>query len=267
MAHYAIGDIQGCFHTFTRLLHKIDFNRSTDTLWLTGDIVNRGDASLQTLRFVKDNTDCIHTILGNHDLHLLSIIYGKNKPKKGDTIDDILNAPDCRVLADWLRRQPLMRCRHKYLMVHAGLLPQWTGKQALSLASEVESVLQSNDCRKFFAQMYGNSPNRWHKSLKGMDRLRLITNVMTRMRVISKNNKLDFDFKSVYGDIPDNRQAWFDAPNRRHSNDTIIFGHWSALGLHIDKNVIGLDTGAVWGGELTAINLDTLEVFQVSARQ
>ena len=267
MAHYAIGDIQGCFTLLTRLLHKINFNRSTDTLWLTGDIVNRGDASLQTLRFVKQHEDCIHTVLGNHDLHLLSVYYGKSRPKKGDTIDDILKADDKNSLIDWLRHQPLMLKKNNYLMVHAGLLPQWTGKEALSLAGEVQDALQSGNCRKFFAQMYGDTPNRWHKSLKGMDRLRLITNVMTRMRVISKNNKLDFNFKSVYGDMPNNRQAWFDAPCRRHSDDTIIFGHWSALGLHIDKNVIGLDTGAVWGGELTAINLDTLEIYQVSAKQ
>lgn len=265
MARYAIGDVQGCFDELEQLLSKIGFCYGTDTLWLTGDIVNRGPKSLDVLRFVMRHENCMQIVLGNHDLHLLAVAYSSGRLKKGDTLDDILNAADSKIMLDWLRHQPLMVAENEFLMVHAGLLPQWSAQEALSLAQEVENVLSSEDYREFFAQMYGNKPARYRPNLRGMERLRLILNVMTRIRAITPDNKLDFDFKSTYADLPDNLLAWFDAENRRYADHTVIFGHWSALGLYMDNNVIGLDTGALWGGALTAINLDTRAITQVKS--
>lgn len=266
MAHYAIGDVQGCFDELQLLLFKIGFNYGTDTLWLTGDIVNRGPKSLETIRFVKKHADCMQTILGNHDLNLLAIAYGAGEQKKGDTIDEILKADDRQILLDWLRRQPLLIRQNDYLLVHAGLLAQWNADTALSLAADVESAIGGCDYRTVFNNMYGNKPARYKPDLSGMNRIRLIMNAMTRMRVISKqNNKLDFDFKSSYENIPENLCAWFDAENRQHLDYTVIFGHWSALGLYQNNNVICLDTGALWGGKLTAINLSNQEIIQVDA--
>ena len=266
MAHYAIGDIQGCFDVFQKLLAEIGFSPSRDILWLTGDIVNRGPQSLATLRFVMQNEECMHTVLGNHDLHLLAVAEGAGRLKKNDTIDDILSAPDRDILLHKLRFRPLIIGDTKRLTVHAGLLPEWTTEQAFALAHEAEDVLRSDDYSHFLHNMYGNKPARWRESLSGFERIRLILNVMTRMRVIDKNHKLDFDFKSVYEEIPENLTAWFDVKHRSYEKTTVIFGHWSALGLYRNKNVIGLDTGALWGGELTAINLDTGEITQVSNR-
>ncbi|MBR6027024.1 MAG: symmetrical bis(5'-nucleosyl)-tetraphosphatase [Neisseriaceae bacterium] len=263
MAHYVIGDVQGCFDELQLLLQKIDFNYGSDTLWLTGDIVNRGPKSLATIRFVMLHDDCIQTVLGNHDLHLLAVAFGEGRVKKGDTINDILQADDKKILLDWLRRQPLMIRKDKNLLVHAGLLPQWSANEALSLASDVEIAISGSAYRKVFANMYGNKPARYRPELQGMDRLRLIMNVMTRMRIITDRNKLDFDFKATYEDIPEGLCAWFDAKNRRHADHTVIFGHWSALGLYQKNNVICLDTGALWGGALTALNLDSGEIIQV----
>lgn len=266
MAHYAVGDIQGCFDELQLLLRKIGFQYGKDTLWLTGDVVNRGPKSLEALRFVMQHEDCMQMVLGNHDLHLLAVACGAGRLKKGDTLDDILNAADSKIMLDWLRHQPLMVADGDYLLVHAGLLPQWSAQEALHLAAEVEAAISGAAYREVFLQMYGNKPARFRADLQGMDRLRLVMNVMTRMRAITLDNKLDFDFKSTYADLPLDLQAWFDAEDRRYDDFTVVFGHWSALGLYRDKNVIGLDTGAVWGGALTAVNLETQEVVQVESQ-
>lgn len=262
MAHYAIGDLQGCYAELTHLLNQIAFNHGTDTLWLVGDIVNRGTQSLACLQFCLQHESSVQIVLGNHDLHLLALAHGFGKLKRGDTVQDILQHPKANTMLDWLRQQPLMRHNNHYALVHAGILPNWTIAQAADLAAEVEHELRGNQARNFFANMYGNTAQ-WSPQLTGYDRLRFITNVFTRMRVLQPENILDFDFKSVYDEIESPNYAWFDAPNRQHLSHQIVFGHWSALGLLQKKQVIALDTGALWGGQLTAINLDTHQISQV----
>ncbi|QEY26567.1 symmetrical bis(5'-nucleosyl)-tetraphosphatase [Neisseria zalophi] len=269
MAHYAIGDVQGCFQELTALLNKIDFNHGKDTLWLTGDIVNRGPQSLETLQFVMQHESSIRTILGNHDLHLLAVSYGYGEIKRGDTILPILEHPKSKKMLDWLQSQPLLIHGENHVLVHAGLLPQWDISQAESLAREVETVLQGNDkkAKNYFSHMYGNKPRTWKSDLSGYDRLRMITNVFTRMRAITiDKNKLDYDFKAGLDKMPKDLCAWFEAPNRQHLSHTIVFGHWSALGYLNQYQVISLDTGALWGGKLTAINLETNEITQVPSQ-
>lgn len=263
MAHYAIGDLQGCFSQLQQLLQQIGFSHSRDTLWLTGDIVNRGPQSLECLQFCMENEASVHTVLGNHDLHLLALMHGHGKLKRGDTLTPILNHPEADRIKHWLLHQPLLRQSGQYLLVHAGLLPQWTAGQAAGLAREVENVLQSDQAEAYFANMYGNRPDSWNEQLTGYERLRLITNVFTRMRALTFDNALDYDFKSTPADMPSHLRAWFEAPGRRHTDHTIVFGHWSALGYLDDKHVIALDTGALWGGSLTAVDLAGKTVSQV----
>ena len=261
MAQYVIGDIQGCLAEFQNLLTILDFNPGTDTLWLTGDLVNRGPQSLATLRLIKQHDGCMQTILGNHDLHLLALHYGYGKLKRADTISDILNAPDRKELIDWLCQQPLYRQQKDYVLVHAGIWPEWTCAQAQLLAQEVETVLQHKPAH-FFAHMYGNQPVLWNKHISGDERLRFITNCFTRMRAITDHDTLDFDYKGTLDDMPAHYLPWFKAPNRRNIDKTILFGHWSALGLYEADNVVCVDTGALWGGSLTAFNLDDRSVVQ-----
>ncbi|MDO5059967.1 MAG: symmetrical bis(5'-nucleosyl)-tetraphosphatase [Neisseria sp.] len=254
MAHYAIGDLQGCYHELTALLKLIGFEHGRDTLWLTGDIVNRGPKSLECLEFCMRHENSVQIVLGNHDLHLLALFYGFGKQKRGDTLSDILNHPQAAKMRDWLRAQPLMRQQEDKVLVHAGLLPQWSIDLADSLAAEVEDALH-NHPQAYFSAMYGNKPAAWSHILSGEERLRLITNVFTRMRALNADNSLDYDFKSTLAEMPPELHAWFDSPERQHEGHTIVFGHWSALGYYNDKGVIGLDTGALWGGSLTAIDL------------
>lgn len=265
MAHYAIGDIQGCYDELAVLLKKIDFNHGTDTLWLTGDIVNRGPKSLESLQFAMRHEDSVQIILGNHDLHLLAVGYGHGTTKRSDTIAPILNHPDSRKMLDWLRHQPLMVRAEKHVMVHAGILPQWSIDQAESLAREAEAELQGAKYEKFFAKMYGNKPSAWQDNLSGYSRLRFIVNAFSRMRALTFTNELDFDFKSTLDKMPMYLRPWFKAPDRQNLSHKIVFGHWSSLGYVNDYNIIALDTGALWGGELTAINLDTEAVTQIAA--
>ncbi|MFC3873568.1 symmetrical bis(5'-nucleosyl)-tetraphosphatase [Neisseria musculi] len=267
MAHYAIGDIQGCYDEFTTLLATIGFNHGTDTLWLTGDIVNRGPKSLEALQFAIKHESSIQTVLGNHDLHLLAVSYGFGKLKRGDTISPILNHPDSKKMLGWLQAQPLLVQNATHVLVHAGLLPKWDIEKAAGLAREVESELQRSKARNYFANMYGNRPHRWKNTLEGYDRLRMITNVFTRMRAITRNkHKLDYEFKSCPDEMPENLIPWFQAADRRHLSHTVVFGHWSALGYINNHRVIALDTGALWGGQLTSINLATGETAQVSSQ-
>jgi bis(5'-nucleosyl)-tetraphosphatase (symmetrical) len=263
MAIYAVGDIQGCYTELVRLLEKIRFDPTSDKLWLVGDLVNRGADSLQVLRLVKSLGDSAITVLGNHDLHLLAVAYGQGRLHRGDTLDEILNAPDREELLTWLRHQRLLHVEGEFVLVHAGLLPAWTVAQANSLACEVESALQGADFVDFLAHMYGNQPNAWDDALTGYKRLRVITNALTRMRICTERGKMEFDFKAEQQNIPEGYRPWFDIAGRASSNATVIFGHWSALGLMIKPNAVALDTGCLWGGPLTAIRLDDREIIQV----
>lgn len=263
MATYAIGDVQGCFHAFEQLLNKIGFKPKHDKIWLVGDMVNRGAGSLEMLRWCFAHQNISQVVLGNHDLHALVVAHGIVKAHKHDTLTALLDAPDATELLDWLRRQPLMVQKGSYAMVHAGLLPQWTIKQALSYANEVEQALQSEGYIDFLKVMYGNTPNHWDDNLTGFDRLRVITNAMTRLRVCNQAGEMDFAFKGELHNIPPNYWPWFDVPNRQNLDHHIVFGHWSALGLQHRNNVHALDTGCLWGGQLTAMALDTKSITQV----
>ena len=269
MATYAIGDIQGCYHAFTTLLGRLKFNPKCDKLWLVGDLINRGSGSLEVLRWCYKHQNCIKTVLGNHDLHALVVAHGLKKANKSDTLQALLDAPDSEALLTWLRHQPLMvadenHVGESYIMVHAGLLPQWTIAVALSYASEVECALQADSYLDFLANMYGNFPNQWQADLTAYDRLRVITNAMTRMRICTEEGEMEFAFKGELQDIPTGYFPWFDAPNRQSQTSQIICGHWSALGLRQRNNIYALDTGCLWGGQLTAMCLDTHTITQVN---
>lgn len=264
MATYAIGDIQGCYQAFMALLHRLNFNIQHDTLWLVGDIVNRGSGSLEVLRWCYQHQQKIKMVLGNHDLHALAVVHGLKHAHKGDTLQASIDAADSDVLFKWLRQQPLIIKDNGYVMVHAGLLPQWTVTQALAHAKEVESKLQSDDYQDFLANMYGGLPNQWQPDLTGMDRLRIITNAMTRMRICTAVGEMEFLFKGELPDIPAAYLPWFDVPSRQSQQAQIICGHWSALGLRQRNNIHALDTGCLWGGQLTAMCLETREITQVA---
>lgn len=265
MTTYAIGDIQGCYHAFQALLTRIAFNPAADQLWLVGDLINRGSGSLEVLRWCYAHQDNLKVVLGNHDLHALVVAYGFVKPHKSDTLDALFAAEDRDVLLHWLRHQRLVYQNDDYLMVHAGLLPQWSVKQALIYGAEVEAALQNDDFPYFLENMYGNFPISWNDTLVGIDRLRLITNAMTRLRVCSAQGEMEFLFKGELQDIPTGLMPWFDVPNRETQGNQVIFGHWSALGLQHRNNVYALDTGCLWGGQLTAMNLNTKAITQVQS--
>lgn len=264
MAIYAIGDVQGCFAELQRLLEKIGFDPREDSLKFTGDLVNRGPRSLETLRFIKGLGAAAVTVLGNHDLHLLSVAVGASKTRHKDTFGDILNAPDRDELLDWLRHRPLLHHGHRFYLVHAGLPPQWNMGTAMKHAREVEAVLQSHDYAEFFAHMYGDEPAQWSDELTGWERLRFITNALTRIRYCGPDGRLDFKEKCRPGQQPQSLAPWFEVPNRRSKSAEIIFGHWSTLGFYAKNGCYGLDTGCLWGGELTALRLDGSEMRRIS---
>jgi len=264
MTIYAVGDIQGCHTELVQLLEKISFDPASDRLWLVGDLVNRGPGSLEVLRLVKSLGDSAITVLGNHDLHLLAVAAGEGKLHRGDTLDEILAAPDRDELMDWLRHQRLLHVEGDFLLVHAGLLPAWTVQQAASLAREVEAALQGDDYADYFAHMYGNKPDAWDDGLTGYKRLRVITNALTRMRICTPDGEMEFKFKAEQYNIPAGYMPWFDVPHRASSQSTVIFGHWSALGLMLKDNAVALDSGCLWGGPLTAFRLEDREVIQVA---
>ena len=263
MAIYAIGDVQGCYTELVALIDKLDFDARHDQLWFVGDLVNRGAESLQVLRLVKSLGDSAVTVLGNHDLHLLAIAQGHAKPHPSDTLDEILAADDKDELLDWLRNQRMLHAEHGHVLVHAGLLPSWTVAQACELAAEVEAELRGKHYDKFFAHMYGNQPDAWDDELDGYKRLRVITNALTRMRVCTPEGAMEFKFKGEQHKIPAGYIPWFDVPHRASRSTSVIFGHWSALGLLRRDDIIALDTGCLWGGPLTAIRLEDKRVFQV----
>ncbi len=259
MAIYAIGDVQGCHVELQQLLDKLKFDATEDRLWFCGDLVNRGPASLESLRFIKSLGDAAISVLGNHDLHLLAVSTGAQSMKRKDTLQQVLDAPDAGELLNWLRMQPLIHYSKplQTALLHAGLPPQWSVKKARKYAREVETVLRGPDHDAFFRQMYGNQPDLWDKSLSGIERLRFITNAFTRIRYVDTNGRLEFENKMKPNGGTASLRPWFRIPKRRSANKRIIFGHWSTLGFINENNVIGLDTGCVWGGQLTAYRLDT----------
>lgn len=257
MTTYAIGDLQGCLEPLERLLDEIGFDPAADRLWFVGDLVNRGPDSLACLRFVHGLGDNAVTVLGNHDLHLLAMAAG-SEHKASDDLRRVLESPDAGDLLEWLRRRPLLHTDRRlgFTMVHAGLPPQWEAAQAAVLAGEVESVLRGPHCNTFLKAMYGDTPDLWHEELAGEERLRYIVNALTRTRFVDADGRLDFDEKGPPGNHPEHLMPWFEHPDRLSRDERIVFGHWSALGTYADKNVWGLDSGCVWGKELTAMALE-----------
>jgi len=258
MATYAIGDLQGCFDELVRLLRKIAFDAGKDKLWFVGDLVNRGPKSLEVLRFARALGDRAIVVLGNHDLHLVTQHEGFERPRKDDTFQDVLGAPDRKDLADWLRQRPMMHVEGGYAMVHAGLLPQWSIEKAAVLGKEVERALAAPDYREFLKNMYGSEPDTWSDTLTGWDRLRVIVNAMTRLRFCTAQGGMELRAK---GKIPPaGYSAWYDL---RKEKETIVCGHWSALGLKITEKLAALDSGCVWGGSLSALRLEDRALYQV----
>ena len=259
MATYAIGDVQGCYDELQALLERVGFNRAHDGLWFVGDLVNRGPKSLEVLRFVKDLGERAVVVLGNHDLHLITQHEGFERKRKDDTFDDVLGAPDAKELIDWLRTRPMMHVEGNWAMVHAGLLPDWSVEKALSLGKEVERALAAPDYRDFLKNMYGSKPERWEDSLSGWDRLRVIVNAMTRMRLCTAEGVMDLQSKGKSprpGYVP-----WYET--RAGAEQTVVCGHWSAQGLKLSERIAALDTGCVWGGSLTALRLEDRWLIQV----
>ena len=260
MSLYLIGDVQGCHNALQRLLDEISFSPSRDTLYLLGDLVNRGPDSAGTLRRLMALGDSARCLLGNHDLHLLATALGVRKPHGGDTIQDVLDAPEREAMLHWLRHQRLaMFEQHHgrdYLMVHAGVLPGWTVGQTIALAAEVEAVLQGPHWRDFLHEMYGNEPRAWDDALGGAARLRVIINALTRIRFCTPEGEMEFAAKGLRAiDAPPGYMPWFDVPGRQTAETTIAFGHWSTLGWLDRPDLLSLDSGCVWGGSLSALRI------------
>lgn len=260
MATYAIGDIQGCYSAFKKLLKKIKFNPNKDKLWVCGDMVNRGPDSLKTLQYLRSLGDSVQCVLGNHDLHLLAVYYTSLEPKKTDTFSEVLNSRDVDDLMTWLRHQPLFHfdINLNCAMVHAGIYPGWNVEDCLSYAKEVENALTGEHFVNFFHSMYGNKPDYWKPSLKSMERLRFITNVFTRMRYIDEDDRLHMKLKgspllqedpSVY--------PWFEQTQKHIKHNRVVCGHWSTLESKQYGNVFALDSGCLWGGELSALKISS----------
>ena len=257
MAVYAIGDIQGCYDALRALLSTIAFEPARDQVWFTGDLVNRGPRSADVVRLIMDIPDAV-CVLGNHDLHLLAVAAGKAARKPGDTLDDILDAPDREHLLRWLRLRPLLHhdAALGYTMVHAGLLPQWDLALAIRLADAAQTLIRDCANNNLFDSMYGDQPDRWDQALTGSDRLRVIINAFTRLRYCDANGRMLLKAKGAPGTQPPAFLPWFQVPVRRTLTTRVVFGHWSTLGLWNADQVIALDTGCLWGGKLTAVRLD-----------
>lgn len=270
MSLFVIGDIQGCFDELQELVDYIAFNPKKDQLWFVGDLVNRGPKSLETLRWVKSLGNSAVTVLGNHDLHLLAAYIGAKEIRTTSSLYPTLQAKDIDELVNWLRKQSLM-CYNKtfkFAMVHAGLAPQWTIKDALRYAKEVEKVLRSKKYKDFLFNMYGDKPNQWDGRLKGWNRLRTITNFMTRMRYCNNKGVMSFADKGPIGTQSSRMKPWYEISSRNSQDTTIVFGHWSTLGYIHDHNIISTDTGCLWGGALTAvkIELEYLTIYQLNCK-
>jgi bis(5'-nucleosyl)-tetraphosphatase (symmetrical) len=263
-----IGDVQGCCGSLDTLLAHPSISQEPDAnFWFAGDLVNRGPQSLQTLRRIMSLDDRSISILGNHDLHLLAMAAGIKKPSKNDNLLDVLTAPDAGDIIDWLRHRPLAHFDHDHLMVHAGVLPKWDVKKTLSLAHEVEQGLRSQNWKKVFHKMYGDEPTFWKNDHRGSKRLRVIINTLTRLRMCTPKGHMALNIKSSPESHHDTLVPWFDLPNRATQDVTIVFGHWSTLGLKIEPHIICLDTGCVWGGHLTAMRLQDRALIQIPCHQ
>jgi bis(5'-nucleosyl)-tetraphosphatase (symmetrical) len=256
VTRYAVGDLQGCHEELRALLGRLKFSADRDRLWLVGDLVNRGPGSLATLRLVRSLADNAVVVLGNHDLHLLAVAHGAHRLRRSDTLDEVLAAPDRDQLLEWLLSRPLAHAEDDDLMVHAGVVPQWSVALTLQLAAEVESALR-RDARSLFEHMYGNEPARWDEQLAGMERLRFVINVLTRLRLCTADGRIDVALKGAPPAPPSQLRPWFEHAKRATRDARVIFGHWSALGLVQRPGILGLDTGCVWGGALTAADLDS----------
>lgn len=263
--HFLIGDLQGCCDAFDRLLHDIGFSPSRDRLYVLGDMVNRGPQSLATVERLIGLGDAARCLLGNHDLHLLAVAWGVRPLHRSDTLQAILDSPRRAALLDWLRARPLALHEQGWLMVHAGVVPQWDVALALQLAAELQAELAGPGIGEFLRAMFGNEPSRWSPALAGADRLRFAINVLTRIRFVDADGRLDLKTKEAAARAPDGLVPWFDAPGRRTQGTPIAFGHWSALGLTQREDLLSIDTGCVWGGALTAVRIDggRREVHQV----
>lgn len=259
MPTYAIGDVQGCFDELQLLLAEVEFQTKADRLWFVGDLVNRGPKSLEVLRFVRDLGNRATVVLGNHDLHLISQYEGFERTRGDDSFADVLKAPDAEELVEWLRTRSMMHVEGRYAMVHAGLLPQWSIQDGHRLGREVEAALRGPDYKAFLGNMYGSQPDQWRDSLAGWDRLRVIVNAMTRLRFCTPDGKMDFRAKGKTP--PPGYSAWFGF--RQNDSHTVVCGHWSALGLQTAPKLAALDSGCVWGGQLTALRLEDRALFQV----
>lgn len=255
MAVYLIGDVQGCDAPLQRLLDTFDFSPSRDTLYFLGDLVNRGPDSLAVLRRLMSLGSSAQCLLGNHDLHLLAVAQGVRKAHRNDTLDDILAAPDREALLRWVRQRPLAMQVQGWLLVHAGVLPQWTAEQTLALAAEVSGMLNGPDGNAWLTSMYGNLPNRWNDELEGADRWRVVVNALTRLRFCNADGVMEFATKDSASAAPEGYMPWFDVPGRRTAGTPVAFGHWSTLGLLQRPDLLALDTGCIWGGCLTAARL------------
>jgi bis(5'-nucleosyl)-tetraphosphatase (symmetrical) len=266
MALYAIGDIQGCHAEFCQLLDLIAFSPASDRLWLVGDLVNRGPESLAVLREVRKLGDAATTVLGNHDFHLLTVAAGHRRPHRSDTLDAILEAPDREELIGWLAAQPLVVVEGERLLVHAGLLPQWTPATALMLSREVQLMLAGDRAHEFLGVLYGDEPRQWTEELAGYDRLRVAVNACTRLRFCTADGTMDFKEKRGAGHTPEGFLPWFAQPDRLSARMTVVCGHWSTLDLMLAPNVLMLDSGCLWGGTLTGIRFPDRQVIQVPSR-
>lgn len=264
---FVIGDLQGCRGELDLLLDRIEAEAPRARLVFVGDLVNRGPDSLGCLRRIRAMADRAQIVLGNHDLHLLAVANGIRPRGRSDTLEALLAAPDLHDLLQWLRQQPLSLMAEGHLIVHAGVLPQWTTEQTLALADEVSTVLRGSDWLDFLAQMYGNEPAQWHDDLQGDDRLRCIVNGLTRLRFCTAQGEMEFATKEGPEQPPPGYMPWFDVPERLTQETTIVFGHWSTLGLILRPNIIGLDTGCVWGGKLSALRLSDRKLVQVDCPQ
>ena len=269
MAVYAIGDVQGCFDELTELLDHLDFRSERDQLWFTGDLVNRGPQSLAVLRFVRALDDRAVSVLGNHDLHLLAIAAGARASRREDTFQDILAAPDCDQLIAWLRERPTLYhdTSLNFTLIHAGLAPEWDLRMAQDCAQELETTLRGTGYVDFLHNMYGDTPDRWSDDLDGVERLRFITNCLTRIRYFDRGGHLSLHRTGPPEPPHRDFVPWFEMPNRRSKGERIIFGHWASLQLHrpLDPThgVFHVDTGCGWGGRLTALRLDDERYFSV----
>jgi bis(5'-nucleosyl)-tetraphosphatase (symmetrical) len=266
---YLIGDLQGCCDALDRLLADIGFSPSRDRLYALGDLVNRGPRSLDVLQRLASFDDAATCLLGNHDLHLLAVAHGVRKPHRKDTLGPILDSPERETWLTWLRQQRLAVQAHGWLMVHAGVVPQWDATQTLALAAEVEAHLRSDALGEFLQVMYGNEPAQWSDDLAGHDRLRFVINTFTRIRYCTADGRLEFATKEGLDAAPAGYFPWFEAPGRRTAGTPIAFGHWSTLGLINRADLLAIDTGCVWGGQLTAVRIDggRREVIQVACEQ